>query len=142
MYGLYDKAGKFYIGNKLAIIVDNDLVVGRDDYEGTPGLWELIVSKEPKNFTNEDYENYARLMVKTGALHRGNDPENKYPKSSAGYKWKNLLKDIWYKSKKYPEGQTGAFPRVYEERLLSARIPGGYEGKGFVVIPSDPNALF
>ena len=48
-YGLYDKGGKFYIGEKLAIIVDNDLVVGRDEYEGTPGLWELIVSKEPKN---------------------------------------------------------------------------------------------
>ena len=29
-YGLYDKTGKFYIGNKLAIIVDNDLVVGKD----------------------------------------------------------------------------------------------------------------
>ena len=27
-YGLYDKGGKFYIGNKLAIIVDNDLVIG------------------------------------------------------------------------------------------------------------------
>ena len=32
-FGLYDKAGKFYIGNKLAIIVDNDLVVGKDEYE-------------------------------------------------------------------------------------------------------------
>ena len=44
-YGIYDKDGKFYIGNKLAIIVDNDLVVGRDEYEGTPGLWELIMLK-------------------------------------------------------------------------------------------------
>ena len=42
-YGLYDKAGKFYIGNKLAIIDDNDLVVGKDEYEGTPGLWELRI---------------------------------------------------------------------------------------------------
>ena len=49
-YGLYDKDGKFYIGNKLTIIVDNDLVVGKDEYEGTPGLWELIMSKEPKKF--------------------------------------------------------------------------------------------
>ena len=32
-YGLYDKAGKFYIGNKLTIIVDNDLVVGKDEYD-------------------------------------------------------------------------------------------------------------
>ena len=43
MYGLHDKDGKFYIGNKLATIVDNDLIVGKDEYEGTPGLWELIV---------------------------------------------------------------------------------------------------
>ena len=63
-YGLYNKDGKFYIRNKLAIIVDNDLVVGKDEYEGTPGLWELIVSEEPKNFTEQDYENYAKLMIK------------------------------------------------------------------------------
>ena len=63
-YGLYDKASKFYIGNKLAIIVENDLVVGKDEYECTPGLWELIVSKEPKNFTEENYNNYVKLMVK------------------------------------------------------------------------------
>ena len=63
-YGIYDKGAKFYIGNKLAIIVNNDLIVGRDEYEGTPGLWELIVSKKPKGFTNEDYENYAKLMIK------------------------------------------------------------------------------
>ena len=116
MYGLYDKAGKFYIGNKLAIIVDNDLVVGREEYEGTPGLWELIVSKEPKYFTKEDYENYAKLMVKTNTLHVGNNPENKRPKSSKSYKWNTILKDIWDKRKEY-------------------------EGSGVVVIPSDPNAL-
>ena len=29
-YRLYDRGGKFYIGNKLAIILDNDLVVGKD----------------------------------------------------------------------------------------------------------------
>ena len=65
-YGLYDRHGNFYIGNKLAIIID-DLVVAKDEYEGTPGLWELIVSKEPKDFTNEDYENYAKLMIKTNS---------------------------------------------------------------------------
>ena len=98
-YGLYDKGGKFYIGNKLAIIVDNDLVVGKDEYEGTPGLWELIVSKEPKDFTREDYENYAKLMIKTNTLHRDNDPNSLYPKSSKSYKWNNILKDIWLKEK-------------------------------------------
>ena len=117
-YGIYDKDGKFYIGNKLAIIVDNDLVVGRDEYEGTPGLWELIMSKnpDPKNFTEEDYENYAKLMLKTNALRVDNNPENKRPRSSKSYKWNTILNPIWYNRKKY-------------------------EGTGVIVIPSDPNAL-
>ena len=115
-YGLYDRHGNFYIGNKLAIIVDNDLVVGKDEYEGTPSLLELIVSKEPKYFTKEYYVNYAKLMVKTNALYHDNNPENKHPKSSKGYKWNNILKDIWIKR-------------------------GEYEGSGVIVIPSDPNAL-
>ena len=115
-YGLYDKNGKFYIGNKLAIIVDNDLIVGKDEYEGTPGLWELIVSREPKDFTDEDYENYAKLMVKSNTLRTGHDPESNKPRSANSYKWNKILKDIW-------------------------RNRGKYVGKGVTVIPSDPNAL-
>ena len=115
-YGLYDRHGNFYIGNKLAIIVDNDLVIGKDEYEGTPGLWELIVSREPKNFTKEDYENYGKLMIKTNTLHCDNDPNSLYPKSSKSYTWNNILKDIWKNRKEY-------------------------EGSGVVFIPSDPNAL-
>ena len=115
-FGLYDKNKKFYIGNKLAIIVDNDLIVGKDEYEGTPGLWELIVSKEPKDFTNDDYQNYAKLMIKSNALRAGNNSESRKPKSSKSYKWKNILKNIWDNRSKY-------------------------EGEGLTVIPSDPNAL-
>ena len=117
-YGLYDKNGKFYIGNKLAIIVDNDLVVGRDEYKGTPGPWELIVCKNPDNTIHNDNDkyHYARLMLKTNALRRGNDQESNLPKSSKAPKWSNILSEIW---KKW----------------------GEYEGEGVVVIPSDPNAL-
>ena len=52
------------------------------EYEGTPGLWELIVSKKPTDYTNDDYGNYANLMLKTNALDRDNNPDNNYPKSS------------------------------------------------------------
>ena len=80
-YGLYNKDRKLYIGEKLAIIVDDDLIVGRDEYKGTRGLWELIVSKEPKNFTEEDYDNYARLMIKTNNLRQKKNPNR--PRSSS-----------------------------------------------------------
>ena len=76
-YGLYDRKGEFYIGNKPVVIKENNIVVEDEEYEGTPGLWELIVSKEPKDFSGEDYENYAKLMVKSNTLYRDNDPEKK-----------------------------------------------------------------
>ena len=74
------------------------------------------MSKEPKDFTKEDYENYANLMVETNSLYRDNNQENKRPKSSKGYKWNTILKDTWVNRK-------------------------GYEGSGVIVIPSNPNAL-
>ena len=55
-------------------------------------------------------------MIKTNALHRDNNPKKSHPKASKSNKWNNILKHIWHGSKKV-------------------------EGKGVVVIPSDPNAL-
>ena len=53
-FGLRDKDGKFYIGNKEAKIKENHIIVGEKEYAGTPGLWELIVATTPddKIFTN------------------------------------------------------------------------------------------
>ena len=35
-YGLYDKVGKFYIGNKPVVVNDNNIVLDDEEYEGTP----------------------------------------------------------------------------------------------------------
>ena len=62
-------------------------MVDGEEYEGTPGLWELIVSRnlDDNIYTNDDYDNYARLMLKTNALYRKNNPENKRPKNGKEY---------------------------------------------------------
>ena len=54
-FGLRDKNGKFYIGNKEIKIKENNIIVGNKEYTGTPGLWELIVARSPddKMFTME-----------------------------------------------------------------------------------------
>ena len=115
------KEGKnhYYIGKTRVIIKDNDIIISNDGetFKGTPGLWELILEKTPSNYLKEDFENYARLMIKTNVLHRDNNPNNTSPRGSGGDKWVIILKPIWEKYKK--------------ERW----------GKGIVVIPSDPNAL-
>ena len=35
-FGLRDKDGKFYIGNKEAKIKENNIIVGDKEYDGTP----------------------------------------------------------------------------------------------------------
>ena len=69
-FGLRDKDGKFYIGNKEAKIKENNTIVGDWKKAGTPGLWELIVATTPddKIFTNGDYDNYAEIMHSAYAL--------------------------------------------------------------------------
>ena len=64
----------------------------------------------------DDYDNNARLMLKTNALYRSNNPDSNYPKSSKSYKWTKILKTIWDNRREY-------------------------DGSGVVVILSDPNAL-
>lgn len=116
-FGIYDKDGTFYIGNKPIEIKENNITVGSKEYQGTPGLWELLVMSNPdKNvFTSEDYDNYANILIDTNAIKQKHDPNSKKPKSSKSDKWKSLVKPVWDR----------------------------YTGKGMqtVVIPSDPKAL-
>ena len=83
-FGIYDEKGDFYIGDKKVEINGNDFEV-KDNVTGvvdktyidTPGLSELIVSPKPKDYTKEDYDNYTKLMVKTGALRQKENPNLK-----------------------------------------------------------------
>ena len=122
-FGIRNVEGLYYISNKQATIVNNNILIGDEKFEGTPGLWELLMSKNPNkyNFNNNDYNEYAKLMVKTNAFHTNYNPNNPYPRSSRSDKW-NLVRKIW----------------AYREDI---KKKGGYEGEGVVVIPSDPNAL-
>ena len=116
-----NKIGKHhYIGDTHVIMNNNDIIIDDEKFIGTPGLWELIMLKDPpprENYCTEDMKNYIKILLKTYFLHRGNNPNNPHPKSSKGNKWNSFLKTIW------------------ENRKMV------YEGKGIVIMSSDPNAL-
>ena len=121
-FGVRKEGKHHYIGNKHVIIrEDDDIVIKEsgDRFVGTKGLWELITAKTPNkgSYDEEDYRNYERLMRKTNALHRDYDPTNPNPRGSKSDKWKNILAPIWHTCEEY------------------------YEGKGTVIMSSDPNAL-
>ena len=115
-FGIRTEGKRYYIGNKHVIISQDDIVVDGETILGTAGLWELLTSKNPQNYDKaEDY-----LMLKTNAIHKDNNPNNRRAKGNyKGDKWENILNPIW-------------------EEIMNKKE---YEGKGVVVIPSDPNAL-
>ena len=121
-FGLYDKDGEFYIGDKGVLISGDNLFVNNKEYQGTPGLWELITSKkpDPEMFTDDDYEQYQNILVETNAMKQNNDPTSTKPKGSRGQKWRVYVKPIWdmYKTSEDIEK----------------------DGSG-IILPSDPSAL-
>ena len=122
-FGPYtDKDGAWKIGNKKFTIDGNDLIIEGEKYPGTRGLWELLVLKKPskENYNNDDLTTYSNIMIKTNSMRSGNDPNNPRPKSSRGWKWTNIVGDIWHQ---------------YKDQ------EGEVQGTGAVVLPCDPNAL-
>ena len=101
-FGLYAQEGKFKIGNKEVNIEDNDIKIDDTIFEGTPGFWELITSKNPNpdNYTSEDLGKYQQLVILTNTAYQGNNPKNNKAKSSKSLKWKNIIKPIWEQIKK------------------------------------------
>ena len=89
--------GMWRIGNKpVNLNTDDSMQVGGDNYEGTPGFWNLVTSKDPSaNYTADDYDRYKELLWETSALHQHYDPMNQYPRASGSKKWRKFLGPIW-----------------------------------------------
>ena len=138
-FGLYVREGKFKIGNKEVNIEDNDIKVDDIIFEGTPGFWELVTSKNPNpdNYTDEDLEKYQQLVILTNTAYQGNDPKNNKAKSSRSPKWRNIIKPIWEQIKKQKEEED--YEEEYEEDEEFTLSPT--KGTGLKILPSDPNAL-
>ena len=142
-FGLYAQQGKFKIGNKEVNIEDNDIKIDNIIFEGTPGFWELVTSKNPnpENYTEEDLDKYQQLLLLTNAIYRDNNPDNNNPKSSKSSKWKNIVKPIWEQIKKQKEEEEEEYEEEYEEAASIPFTPTSVAGQGLKILPSDPNAL-
>ena len=117
-FGINKIDGHHYIGDTHVIIHKNNIIIDNEKFMGTPGLWNLIMLKEPpEDYHTDDMENYIKILRKTHVLHQGNNPNNPYPKSSKSKKWNRILRHIW--------------------EYRGAR----FEGEGIVILSSTPNAL-
>ena len=146
LYGIYAEDGKFKIGDKIITIEDNNIKVNNTTFEGTPGFWELITSKNPnpENYTDEDLSKYQRLVILTNTAYRNNNPNQNYPKQSKGNKWGNIIKPIWkaiQEQKDEDETETEDEEEDNAYSLFDDDPQPGTSGSGLKILPSDPNAL-
>ena len=126
VFGIHTKEeqrGKMYIGKEELTIDDNDVIIGGASpqrYNGTIGLWELISRAKPDKtkITDEDMENYEKILVETKAMEYDENPNK--PKASRSEKWQTIVSKIWEKFKSDTKVK---------------------KGNGVLILPSDPNAL-
>ena len=130
-----DEEGKLSMGDKNIMVDGNDIEVFDKGgnfikkYIGTPGLWNLIVYKDPKRYDYEDLNAYEDLIRRTNAMYRGAYPNSTSPAATKGSKFTQVIQTFLEKEKRRREEREG-----YKKKKT--------KGKGVtVVIPSDPNAL-
>ena len=80
----------------------------------TPGLWDLIISKKPTTYDQDDYNDYAEILICSNAMYK---PGSTKPKSNRGWKWTNIVSKIW------------------------KELSGSGIGGAAIFLPKDPNAL-
>ena len=148
-FGIYAVDGKFKIGDKFITIENNDIKLKDNGnilktFEGTPGFWELVTSKDPETekFNEEDFINYGELLIQTNAIYQNNNPNNTKPKSSSSNKWKYLISPIWKEIKRRKNIKEDEEPDEDEPTPgTSGTDPQTETPGGGLILPSDPNAL-
>ena len=138
VFGMVKKGKYYYIGDKAIKIKGDNIIIDDQEYTGTSGLWELIISNNPQKgvITDEDYLNYGKLLIQTNAIYQNNDPNNPKPKSSKSNKWKNLIKPIWEEIKKRKANKDEDETEDEDDDPQPTT-----SGEGLKILPSDPNAL-
>ena len=107
-YGIRKEGTKLYMGETEVKIDNNDIMVDDVTYEGTPGLWNLIMEKDitkikknidQGNYTENDVENYNKILNQTKVIYR---KDGRLRGTRSG-KWK-LIKDnfIWFGNSQDP----------------------------------------
>ena len=140
-FGLYEKNKRFQIGDKPIIIKDDNIIIEDVEYEGTPGLWDLIMSNEPRNFTEKDFTNYGELLIQTNTIYQNNNPNQNKPKSSGSYKWSKIISPIWEEVKKRKRFKTIEEEETDDEEDYEEFTLPSTSGTGLKILRSDPNAL-
>lgn len=97
-FGIRVENDDLFIGNQPIWIRDDNIKFeDGTEFIGTGGLWELLTLEEPKNYNEDDVDNYTEILQKTSSYKHNNNPASNKVKSSTGYKYNNIVKPLLIK---------------------------------------------
>ena len=137
-----DADGNYVLGDKIVELdEDNNIHVDGITYEGTPGLWSLIMDITPNHYNKNDFEEYRKLVLQTDLI---NNPRtvNSKSKPTMTNKYRNYLVKIQedHQSVTGNEMKTDDDDNDEEEK---GEEEDGIKGKGiFSFLPSTIKGLF
>lgn len=78
-------------GIEFRINNESDLIFDGRKFKATPGLYELLFLREPKDFTRIDFRQYSRLLERSNVARVGASPSGRII-SNRSYKYINIIK--------------------------------------------------
>lgn len=154
-YGMHPIEGSidFKLGISKVKIDGNNIVIDKNKYIGTEGLWKLLTLKNPGDVPQSDYEKYKKIMLQTKPFLK----EDGSVKANKGSKYTNYIKPIYNEYKLLQELKQ-ATAEVRKQVSTPRRSSVGdkdkdiirdkekerernISGTGFKFLSSDPNKL-
>ena len=112
------------------------LIVGRRNYEITPGFSALLTQIHPTDYTETDFKNYTKLIAQTKFKSNPGPKAVANPKST--WKYQNLLKDMGLDMS--DDSSTETSPEINDDVLFTP-VKTQTSGSGVVYLPGDINGL-
>lgn len=71
----------------------SDIIIDGRTFKGTPGMYELIFLRHPREYTQLDFRQYGRLLERTNAARAGSSPSGRIL-SNRSYKYIHIIKPL------------------------------------------------
>ena len=94
-YGIQQDGDKLMMGDKeVTVDEDSNISVDNKTYNGTPGLWSLIMLATPKDFNDQDFDAYRELVKRTDVMQHPRSVVEGISRPAQTYKRKTIFKNI------------------------------------------------
>lgn len=95
IYGPHkDENGVWKFGNSELNMNEDKIKIGNQTWALTPGLYELLFYKNPKNYDSYELDIYKKILISTSA-HRRNHNPNEQINGNKGFKYTKIIKDLF-----------------------------------------------